>query len=206
MRKNYRTMLPSGDSQSEQPKKENPTFYDPNNYQQRVAAVTEGRLLEDAVGQAINLLQSQLQQLQQDVENRAQMVQNDEQEPATSIEAAELSDTIELSGNTSESVVLPVSNLLYVESVGNYVKVCWLHEDKVRTDMLRATSKQVEENLRPYPIIVRCHRAFLVNLHQVEKILSQSGTMQLVIKQCGDHLPVSRSNMTQVKEAIKGIR
>lgn len=64
MRKNYRTLLPSGDSQSEQPKKENPTFYDPNNYQQRVATVTEGRLLEDAVGQAINLLQSQLQQLQ----------------------------------------------------------------------------------------------------------------------------------------------
>lgn len=151
-------------------------------------------------------LNEQLQQLQQDVENRAQMVQNDEQEPATSIEAAELSDTIELSGNTSESVVLPVSNLLYVESVGNYVKVCWVHEGKVRTDMLRATSKQVEENLRPYPIIVRCHRAFLVNLHQIEKILSQSGTMQLVIKQCGDHLPVSRSNMAQVKVGIKGIR
>jgi DNA-binding LytR/AlgR family response regulator len=55
-------------------------------------------------------------------------------------------------------------------------------------------------------MIVRCHRAFLVYLHQVEKILSQSGTMQLVIKQSGDHLPVSRSNMAHIKKAIKGSR
>ncbi len=151
-------------------------------------------------------LNEQLQQLQHAAENRAQMVQDAEQEPEASTKAIELPDTIKLSGNTSESVLLQIGNLLYVESVGNYVKVCWLHEGKMRTDMLRATSKQVEEELKLYPMIVRCHRAFLVNLHQVEKILSQSGTMQLVIKQSGDHLPVSRSNMAHIKKAIKGSR
>jgi DNA-binding LytR/AlgR family response regulator len=51
-------------------------------------------------------------------------------------------------------------------------------------------------------MIVRCHRAFLVNLQQVEQIVSRAGTMQLVIKHSQESLPVSRSNMTQVKEAI----
>ena len=64
----------------------------------------------------------------------------------------------------------------------------------------------MEDDLRAYPMIVRCHRAFLVNLQQVEEIVSRSGAMQLLIKHSHDFLPVSRSNMTQVKEAIKQLQ
>ena len=118
----------------------------------------------------------------------------------------EASDTqVVLSGTTNESVSLDITNLLYIEAVGNYVKVCQLLDGNVKTDMLRATSKQMEENLQAYPLIVRCHRAFLVNLGQVEQIVSNSRTMQLVMKHSHDAIPVSRSNMSQIKEAIRGI-
>ena len=70
--------------------------------------------------------------------------------------------------------------------------------------MLRATSKQIEEELQDYPMIVRSHRAFLVNLGQVERIVSKSGSMQLLIKHCHEYIPVSRSNMAQIRDAIKG--
>ena len=82
------------------------------------------------------------------------------------------------------------------------MKIYQLSEGQVCADMLRATSKQMEDDLRAYPMIVRCHRAFLVNLQQVEQIVSRAGTMQLIIKHCQESLPVSRSNMAQVKEAI----
>ena len=108
-----------------------------------------------------------------------------------------------LAGTTNESVTLQISHLLYIEAVGNYVKVCHLRSDEVRTDMLRATMKQMEETLQDYPMIVRCHRAFLVNLGQVEQIVSHSGSTQLLIKHCHESLPVSRSNMAQVRAAIK---
>ena len=110
-----------------------------------------------------------------------------------------------LTGTTNETVTLQVSDLLYIEAVGNYVKVYHLRDGAVRADMLRATSKQIEEELRDYPMIVRCHRAFLVNLGQVEQIVSHSGTTQLLINHCHEILPVSRSNMSQIKTAIKGI-
>ena len=110
---------------------------------------------------------------------------------------------IKLTGTTNDSISLQVSNLLYVEAVGNYVKVFHLYDGKVRTDMLRATSKQIEDDLHSYPMIVRCHRAFIVNLQQVEQIISKSGSMQLLIKHCHDYLPVSRSNMAQIKDSIK---
>ena len=108
-----------------------------------------------------------------------------------------------LRGTTNESVTLQISNLLFIEAVGNYVKVNHLRDGQVHTDMLRATMKQMEETLQDYPMIVRCHRAFLVNLGQVEQIVSHSGSTQLLIKHCHESLPVSRSNMAQIKAAIK---
>lgn len=110
---------------------------------------------------------------------------------------------ITLTGSTNDTVTLPVTSLMYIETIGNYVKVNQLCDGKVRTDMLRATSKQMEEELKPYPMIVRCHRAFLVNLQQVEQIVSQPGSMQLLMKHSRNSIPVSRSNMAGVKAAIK---
>ena len=108
-----------------------------------------------------------------------------------------------LTGTTNETVTLHIAHLLYIEAVGNYVKVCHLRNGgEVRTDMLRATMKQTEDSLQAYPMVVRCHRAFLVNLAQVEQFVTRSGSMLLLIKHTGDTIPVSRSNMAHVKEAL----
>ena len=155
-------------------------------------------------------LNEQLKALQKAAEQRAQaaeslIVTETAAAAEPSADTAPLSQTLTLAGSTSETVSVHIPDLLYIEAVGNYVKVYQLQDGQVRTDMLRATSKQVEEDLRAFPMIVRCHRAFLVNLQQVEQIVSRAGTMQLAIKHCQESLPVSRSNMAQVKEAIKGV-
>ena len=107
-----------------------------------------------------------------------------------------------LTGTTNETVTLQIPDLLYIEAVGNYMKVYHLRNGEVRADMLRATSKQIEEELRDYPMIVRCHRAFLVNLGQVEQVIYKSGSMQLVVRHCPEAIPVSRSKISLIKEAI----
>ena len=153
------------------------------------------------------LLNERLQQLQEKTERRAQIAEKalpSEENAAEHAPAVQTPSIITLMGTTSESVCLHISDLLYIEAVGNYVKVYSYSNGQVHNDMLRATSKQMESDLNAYPMIVRCHRAFLVNLGQVEQIISKSGSMQLLMKHCHDSIPVSRSNMAQVKEAIKG--
>lgn len=155
-------------------------------------------------------LNEQLRKLQEEAERRAKEVEVTMagelvEEVKTAVDVVQPASTIVLKGTTNESVTLMILNLLYIEAVGNYVKICHLRNGQVRTDMLRATSKQMEDDLKAYPMIVRCHRAFLVNLQQVEQIVSKSGATKLVIKHCHETLPVSRSNMTQVKGAIKRI-
>ncbi len=132
----------------------------------------------------------------------ARLLNEQLQKMQTMMDKAQSSSMVMLTGTTSETVALPISDLLYIESVGNYVKIYWLCDGKVRTDMLRATSRQMEDELCDYPMIVRCHRAFLVNLTQVEQVVSKSGSMQLLIKYSHDILPVSRSNMSHVKDVL----
>ena len=110
---------------------------------------------------------------------------------------------ITLEGTTNEHVSLEISNLLYIEAVGNYVKVCQLQDNEVQTHMLRATMKQMEDELQDYSMIVRCHRAFMVNLGQVEQISSKSRAMQLVMRHSHDAIPVSRSNVNKLKELLE---
>ena len=76
---------------------------------------------------------------------------------------------ITLEGTTNEHVTLDITDLLYIEAVGNYVKVCQLQGNELHANMLRATMKQMEDELQAYPMIVRCHRAFMVNLGQWNK-------------------------------------
>ena len=109
---------------------------------------------------------------------------------------------VTLTGTTNEHITLEISNLLYIEAVGNYVKVCQLQGNEAHTNMLRATMKQMEDELQAYPMIVRCHRAFLVNLGQVEQISSNSRSMQLVMHHSHDAIPVSRSNVNKLKELL----
>ena len=111
--------------------------------------------------------------------------------------------SVTLTGTTSETVTVSMANLLYIEAVGNYLKVYQWQDEKVRCDMLRTTSKQMEHDLKDYPMVVRCHRAFLVNLRQVERVVVRAGSMQLQMSHCQDTIPVSRSNMAAVKEAIR---
>ena len=110
--------------------------------------------------------------------------------------------TLTLTGTTNESVTLEITDLLYLEAVGNYVKVMQHSDGEIHTHLLRATMKQMENTLHAYPMIVRCHRAFMVNLGQVEQISSNSRAMQLVMRHTNDAVPVSRSNVNKLKELL----
>ena len=143
-------------------------------------------------------LNEQLKKLQ--TSNTGVPRQTEDDTPASDID---LDSQITLEGNTNEHVTLEISHLLYIEAVGNYVKVCQLQGNEAHTNMLRATMKQMEDALQTYPMIVRCHRAFMVNLGQVEQISSNSRAMQLVMRHSHDAIPVSRSNVNKLKELLK---
>jgi hypothetical protein len=96
---------------------------------------------------------------------------------------------ITLTGNTKDTLTLFPRELLYLEAVGNYIKIHYQNNGQVSQKMLRVTMQQMEELLNDYPFLVRCHRSFIVNTHQIEKIKG----LKLWLKSMDTIIPISKT-------------
>lgn len=113
------------------------------------------------------------------------------------------SKLITLSGITKESITTPVEDLLYLEAFGNYVKVFYRWEKTIKQKMLRATIKQMEDQLQDYPSVIRCHRAFLVNISLITGVKGNSQGYRLSFKYSDQEIPVSRAYTKQLKQELE---
>ena len=103
-------------------------------------------------------------------------------------------------GNTRDTLDIPLNDLIYVESEGNYIKVTYQQDGNVHQKMIRNTLKQIEQMVEPFHHIIRCHRAFLVNTHQVVKIDGNARGYYLSLRNCTQEVPVSRAYTSIVKQ------
>lgn len=110
--------------------------------------------------------------------------------------------SVVLSGSTKDSIELPVEDLLYLEAFGNYIKVFYRQDNKVKQKLLRATIKQMEESLQPFPVIVRCHRAFLVNSTHILSVKGNSQGYRLTFADTEEEVPVSRAYAKAIQQTI----
>lgn len=121
-------------------------------------------------------------------------------------EAAGESVRLVFSGGTKEMLEVDAYTLLYIEAEGNYVRIAYGSGGKVQQKLVRATMKQAEAAAEACPYILRCHRAFLVNVRAVVKVDGNSQGYRLQLKGCDEEVPVSRAYAKEVKMLIeKGI-
>lgn len=125
--------------------------------------------------------------------------------PAESVETKQDSPFLLFQGGIRESLELDSKDLLYVESNGNYIRVNYQKAGKNVQCLLRATMKQAEEVTAVCPLVLKCHRAFLVNVRKVVKVNGNSQGYRLLLEGCPEEIPVSRGYSKQVKELIEGI-
>jgi hypothetical protein len=110
---------------------------------------------------------------------------------------------IMLSGKTKDAIMLNPQDILYIESLGNYAEVHFLENGKVGRKSLRTTIRQMEDSLKEYPTIIRCHRAFIVNVAHVEKISAYRQGFLLVLKSVDKEMPVSRTYKKNILPVIE---
>ena len=91
-----------------------------------------------------------------------------------------------------EMLMLPISDVLYMEARNQDVRVVTKEGDYFR----RYNIRDYEEELRQY-FFVRCHRSYLVNLSHVAKITGKD-----IIIDNGEMIPLSRTKEKSVKEAL----
>jgi Response regulator of the LytR/AlgR family len=107
--------------------------------------------------------------------------------------------------NQNERLALEAGQLAYVAAQDNYVQVFYWENGALKSPMLRATLRRIEEQLAEYPMFFRCHRTFLVNFDQVEKISGNAQGYRLHLENIAETIPVSRNLNGEVKKRIGAV-
>lgn len=101
---------------------------------------------------------------------------------------------------TKDSYQVEDSALLFIEAKRNYVHVHLRGSNTPR--IFRTTLSNLEQQLEDHSGIVRCHRAFIVNLNKVIEVTGNSQGLQLHFDDDREPVPVSRSYLTSIKEQL----
>lgn len=105
--------------------------------------------------------------------------------------------------NQNESFSILPFSILYLESADNYVRVFYQKDGTIADTLLRSTLKKMEQQLADYPQLFRCHRTYMVNLDQVERVSGNAQGYKLHLKKCEVLIPVSRSLNAEIDKRLK---
>ena len=110
---------------------------------------------------------------------------------------------ISISGTTKDSLEIAADDFIYATSEGNYVRIHYLEDATAKEMLLRTSMKNAVERLCCHKGVMQCHRAFIVNLKQVDKVEGRSSGIALVMRHIADTVLVSKQYAASVKERIK---
>jgi hypothetical protein len=106
------------------------------------------------------------------------------------------------SENGKDKLETGISDILYIESIGNYIKVVYVKDEKLSHTLLRSTLKRAESQVPDCTSLIKCHRAFLVNIDQIINVKGNSQGLKLILKNTETEIPVSRNLSQSLKNKI----
>ena len=98
---------------------------------------------------------------------------------------------------------LEISNhsLLYIEAAQNYITAVWCFDKMIKKEQLRLTMKEAYNQIND-PLIIFCHRSYIVNLRKVKKMTSQTGTWRLHLHDSDITIPISNTYKKEIKQKL----
>lgn len=118
-------------------------------------------------------------------------------EPSVPVEEPEVSPAPEMlilpQGASGTVFELALEQLVLAETADNYCKLFYLTDGALKMEMLRISLKEVEQAVEERGQFFRCHRSFLINGKQVQKITGNSQAYKLKVAHYPEPVPVSRS-------------
>jgi hypothetical protein len=101
-----------------------------------------------------------------------------------------------------DNLSLKVSLILLIRSANNYIEIFWKEGQEVKSQMVRNSLTKVEELLKEYKFIFKCHRSYLANINHIEKIEGSTQGYRLFFDKVDFFVPVSKIYTHKLKELI----
>jgi DNA-binding LytR/AlgR family response regulator len=110
-----------------------------------------------------------------------------------------------ISENASENIKITASDVVFVRSADNYAEIIYLERGNHKKHLVRNTLKNIEEMVKPFPNLLRCHRTYIVNLQHIKRLTRQDNNHLVDLRDYDEQIPVSRQYIINLKEALKNI-
>lgn len=131
-----------------------------------------------------------------------QMLETEQSALRSRLSKDNVTDKIILHGDNRDSLVVNPQDIVYVESIANYLNIVYFNDADLCNKRLRSSLRDIEDALEAFPFMVRTHRAFLVNIHFITQVTGNSAGMKVSLFSCDKVIPVSRSNIVEFKKRI----
>ena len=95
------------------------------------------------------------------------------------------------------------ANVLFIESADNYANIHYINDGKEDTFILHSSLKDIERGYADLGLL-RCHRGYMVNAHNVKLMRKDKTGLLLELNQSARTLPVSKSSSSSVARFFSG--
>lgn len=106
------------------------------------------------------------------------------------------------SDNKRETLEVEAENILFIESVGNYVEVT-SKKGEIESALLRSSLKRIEVQLKDFPFLFKCHRGYIVNIKRIQRASGNAQGYKLYFEGVDEEIPVARSYSKKFKEYMR---
>jgi DNA-binding LytR/AlgR family response regulator len=125
------------------------------------------------------------------------------QKQLNKIKEEDLNKSIEfISENKAENLTIPIADIVFIKSADNYVEIVFTKDNIFKKKLIRHTLKNIELQIRPYSIFIRCHRVCIVNRNFIEKLSKSFSSYWITIRGYQEQIPVSRQYLLKLKEVL----
>ncbi|MFT5295959.1 MAG: hypothetical protein ACI9YH_001975 [Colwellia sp.] len=104
--------------------------------------------------------------------------------------------------NKGDKLQVSLSEILFIKSADNYCELAIMKDNNVSHKLLRCSLTRILKQLPEQTLVHRCHRSYAVNLTLVELSTGNAGGLKLVMKPIGITVPVSRTYVDKIKQAL----
>ena len=104
----------------------------------------------------------------------------------------------------NDNLMISIADFIYGKAQDNYVELVYRKNDKITKTLIRVPLSVLSEKISS-PIIIKCHRSFIVNLYQVRSIIKGS-EMKLFLNYVDSPIRVSKSFHQDVNDCLKQIK
>ena len=105
------------------------------------------------------------------------------------------------SGSPAQTLKISNKMLLYIEAAQNYITITWMDDGTIRKEMMRLAMKEACRQIND-PLVMFCHRSYIVNLRKVKKIVHHSGNPELALQDGNILIPLSVTYKKDIKEKL----